>query len=391
MTATTSRPIRIVIVISNLEYGGAQRQVVELASHMDADSFDVHVCSLSTYTPLALQSALPRERLHVVHKHARFDATVVPRLASLLRHLRADVVHGYLFDANIAARLAGRLARRPVVINSERNTDYTLRPQQRIAYRLTHRCVDLWVANSHAGATFNQKLLGHPPERYRVVHNGVDTTRFRPGDGRQIRAQIGLAPDAPVVGMFASFKAQKNHAAFFRAAAQIAAQDSHTRFLLVGDMLFGGMHGSDEYCRAINNLVDRQGLRPRCIFLGNRDDVASLYSACDVTVLPSLFEGTANALLESMACRVPVVASDVSDNRYIVPEGTVGYVVPVEDVDALADRITRLLRDPSTRQAMGRAAQEWVLREFSVPRMLEKTADVYTSCLQQFSQSKHRR
>ncbi|KAB2936749.1 MAG: glycosyltransferase, partial [Phycisphaerae bacterium] len=103
-------PLRIALVISNLEYGGAQRQVIELANHLERGTFEVHVCSLSRYVPLAADLEDAAERLFVLTKRFKFDVSVIWRLAAWLRRIRADVVHSYLFDANIAARLAGRLA-----------------------------------------------------------------------------------------------------------------------------------------------------------------------------------------------------------------------------------------------------------------------------------------
>ncbi len=158
---------RILLVISNLEYGGAQRQVVELANNMDPERFDVRVCSLSEYVPLAAELKCRDERLHVIRKRFKFDYSVVPRLARLLRLLRADVIHSYLFDADIAARPAGRKGRTPVVIGSGRNTNYHLKRRQLAAYRLTRGCVDLIIANSHAGRS-NIGTMERPNRRFGV-------------------------------------------------------------------------------------------------------------------------------------------------------------------------------------------------------------------------------
>src|SRR5690349_14936653 len=135
VTTKSDSRLTVVQVISNLEYGGAQRQVIELANNMDADQFDVHVCSLSDYVPLVEDLHDAHHRLHVIHKRWKFDVMVVPQLARLLRDLKADVVHGYLFDAEIATRVAGRLARTPLIVGSERNTDYALKRRQLLVYR----------------------------------------------------------------------------------------------------------------------------------------------------------------------------------------------------------------------------------------------------------------
>lgn len=375
------RPIRALIVISNLEYGGAQRQVVELANTADSQRLDVHLCSLSRYVPLAAELR-ERERLHVIRKHFKFDLSVVPRLARLLRALNADIVHGYLFDAEIAACLAGHLAGTPLVVASERNTDYRLKRRQLVAYRLTRGCLDAVIANSQAGAAFNSRTLGRDPVLYRVIRNGVDAAKFTPGDDGGLRRELGLADDERLVGMFGSFKAQKNHPLMFAAATKVLARLPRTRFLFVGDELYKGMHGSDAYKQRIDRLVDELGLRERCLFLGNRNDVVRCYRTCNLTVLPSLFEGMPNVVLESMACGVPVVVTDVSDNAMVAPDGKVGFVVRLGDEDAMAERIVHLLTDESLRQRMAREARRWVEQEFSNQRLAATTAAVYEELLE---------
>ncbi|MFH1755960.1 MAG: glycosyltransferase [Candidatus Latescibacterota bacterium] len=374
-------PHPVVLVIDNLEYGGAQRQVVELANHIDPSQFDVHICSLSEYVPLA-DRMVDRERcLHVITKKWKYDVTVVPRLAKLLRRLNADIVHGYLFAAEIVARLAGRLARTPLIFGSERNTDYLLKRRQLIAYRLTRGCMDLLIANSNAGMQFDCLLFGYRPSQCRVVHNGVDTQQFQPHDERALRREFDIGDGEYVVGMFASFKKQKNHPLFFGAAKRVLQRLPQTRLLLVGDELYGGMYGSDDYKREMDRMVDELDIRERCLFLGNRHDVERLYCMCDLTVLPSFFEGTPNVALESMACGVPVIATQVSDNAQIIPDGRVGHVIPLGDEVALCERICQLLEDNTRRRQMGQEARAWVESEFSIARLVDKTARVYQDAL----------
>ncbi len=354
--------------------------MVELANNADPSLLSIYICSLSDYVPMAGCLDASDRRLHVIPKRHRFDYAVVPELARLIRRLDIDIVHSFLFDADIASRLAGRRAG-AIVIGSERNTDYRFKRRHRVAYRLTRGLVDRIVANSTAGARFNSRELGHDASMYRVVHNGVDTVRFSPGDGGEVRRELGIGTDERVVGMFASFKPQKNHALFFGAACRILQVMPKTRFLLVGDMLHGGMDGSDRYQVRTEALVDELGLRKRCIFLGNRGDVERIYRACDVTVLSSLYEGTPNVLLESMASGIPVVATDVSDNGVVVANGETGYLVPLGDEPALAQGVVRILADDGLRSDMSRRAREWVEAGFSLKKLVDKMYAVYAEAM----------
>lgn len=376
-----SKRICVVLVIDDLEYGGAQRQVVELANNMDSDRFNVHVCALSGYVPLGSQLRDCATRLHTIVKKHKRDLTVVPRLARLLRVLHADVVHSYLFSADIASRLAGRLAGTPVVMGSERNTDYVPKKRHLLAYRLTRGCVDLTIANSRAGAQFNSKTYKQPIADYRVVYNGVDTERFGPQDKTAARVALGIAAADHVVGVFASFKPQKNHAMALRAFAKLLPSFPDARLLLVGDRLYGNMNGTADYHGKMEALIDDQGIRPNCVFLGNRNDVEQIYPACDVTVLSSRYEGTPNVLLESMACGVPVVATNVSDNSYVVKQGETGFLVTLDDAEAMAHDISTLIESNSLRRQMAEAARSWVATEFSLERLARQTEAVYLEAL----------
>jgi glycosyltransferase involved in cell wall biosynthesis len=372
----------VVLVISNLEYGGAQRQVVEIANGLPRRGFRVYVCSLSSYVPLASHLRAESQQLRVIRKRWKFDVSTVPRLAAFLRRVGADAVHGFLFDANIAVRLAGFLAHTPLVIDSERNSNYRLKRHQALAYALTRRMRHLCVANSHAGAQFNSRLTGTSIDRYRVVYNGVDVERFRPADREPIRRSLRLGDRDFVVGMFASFKPQKNHEMALRAFAKVASQLPAARMVLVGDELVGGSHGTGRYKQTMLELVHDLGIQDRCLMLGNRTDVETLYPACDVVVLPSLFEGTPNVALEAMACGVPVVATDVADNSHVIPDGKAGRLVALGDVDGLAAVLADAAVSPQDTSRMGYLARQWVSTEFSHEKMTERIASVYRAASQ---------
>jgi glycosyltransferase involved in cell wall biosynthesis len=119
------------------------------------------------------------------------------------------------------------------------------------------------------------------------------------------------------------------------------------------------------------------GIERSVVLTGNRNDPVNVYNGCDLTVLTSRREGTPNVLLESMACGVPVVATNVSDNALVVPDGEVGCIVPDGDDAALADCVLRLLRNPSLLRRLSVNARRWVSSEFSIEALVRKTREVY--------------
>jgi glycosyltransferase involved in cell wall biosynthesis len=381
------------LLAGSLEHGGAQRQVVELARHLDPARFDPMVCSLSTLVPLA--AALPpRAELAVSPRRWRFDPAPVWGVARLMRRRHVRLVHAFLFDAEMVARLAAPLAGVRVVVGSERNSHYHRPALQRWCLRRTRGLVTAVVANSHAGKAYHVAQGGSPVERVWVVPNGVDVERFRPADRAAARRELGLPTDAPLVGMVAAFKPQKNHFMLLETARLLRERMPEARFVCAGEALAGagtgvlgsgtGSHrGVDAYHRRVREALADPGVGESVRLLGAVDDVERVYAACDLTVLTSDHEGTPNVLLESLACGVPVVATDVGDNARVVDGGRFGALVPRGDAAAMAAEVHGLLHNPLRRRAMGAAARVWVEREYSVRALAARTGQVYESLLQE--------
>ncbi len=389
--ASPAAPIRLMYLISSLEHGGAERQVVLLANRLDPARFDVTVCSLAPYVPLAATLRDRERRLHIVEKRWKADVGLVRRVARLMRAQRTQAVHCFLFDAEMVGRLAALLAGRPVVFASERNTDYVMPKSHWIGRRLTRSCFDLMIANSEAGKRFNMRTLGIAEDRIHVIRNGVDLERFQPVDRLVARASLELPADVPVIGMIATFKRQKNHGDFLRAAERLHKRFPEALFVCVGEPMRANQQGAATYHGEILTLLETLSVKKQCRFLGTRDDMPAVYSALDILVLPSEREGTPNVLLEAMACGTPVVATDVADNAAVAPDGQVGYIVPFGDVDALTNRLERLLLDVETRHAFGRAARAWVSCEFSTDRLVEQMSAAYDNTVRRVRSSGARR
>jgi glycosyltransferase involved in cell wall biosynthesis len=372
---------KLALVISSLTFGGAERQVVEISNKIDRDRFDPHVFILSNHAPLAAHLREREARLHVIEKRSKYDVTVIPRLARAFRELEVLVVHGFNFDAEIASRIAGKLAGVRAIIGSERNTKNAFSKRKKVLYRTTSRLLHACVANSTAGAAFNRKLTGLPESAYHVVYNGVDTDRFRPRDASALRASLDLPKDVCVIGMFGSFKHQKNHPLLLKAAKLLMDRSVDFRLLFVGTTIHEGYRTTDEYSSEVMGLVESLGLEDRSVFVGAKTDVEHYYNLCDMTVLPSFFEGTPNVALESMASAVAVIATDVSDNSYVIPDGSAGYIVPLDQPDQLANRMHDLVSQPVLRRQLGQAALDWVIEEFSLGKMATIMADVYEQVL----------
>jgi len=294
-----------------------------------------------------------------------------------LKNLRIDVAHAFLFDTELATRLASRRAGVRFVIGSERNADYKLAKWRWFLLRMTLPMTDLIIANSNSGATYHASLYGRRDQRYEVVHNGVDTDRFHPMHRKVKKQELGFCESSIVIGMFASFKRQKNHILLFQALEEVVVSNPIIRLLLVGENLLDNYGDTQTYKAEMYQALNKHGLADITTILGNRSDVESIYAACDLTVLPSLHEGTPNVILESMACGTPVILTDVSDNASLVKHKEEGLLVQPGNIYDLRHALDTLCNDSALRESMGRAARRGAVDRLSNAIMSKKIGDIY--------------
>jgi glycosyltransferase involved in cell wall biosynthesis len=179
--------------------------------------------------------------------------------------------------------------------------------------------------------------------------------------------------------MVGNYKRQKGHDVFLRMSAKIASRFDSAVFLIAGSPTGGRLAPSRAYQKEIEALAVQLSLRHRCHFIENEEDMAGLYNACDTTALLSRREGTPNVLLESMACGIPVVATAIADNGFIVEEGVTGFLVPVDDYCIPAERMEVLLRDKVLRTGIGEKARARALAEFALTRTAHRLEQVYVA------------
>ncbi len=299
------------------------------------------------------------------------------RLFRLMRRRRFDLVHTHLFHAGLLGRPLARLARVRGVIHTQHNTLHWESRSRLVsrANRLSLRAADRVVAVGERVARMVQTHGGVPADRIRIIHNGVDTARFRPEGGREgLLAFAEIPSDAPVVAMVAGFRRVKGHAVMLDAMVKIRHVFPDARLLLVGD---GPSRSS------VEEAVARRGLADRVVFTGAREDVHRLLPGCAVVVLPSWEEGIPVSALEAMACGLPVVATRVGGTPEVVEDGRTGLLVPPGDPRTLAAAVVELLRRPDYARTLGKEGREVARTRYDVSSMVRKTALLYQDVLSQ--------
>lgn len=375
-TRMGKKRVKVTLFVDSLAGGGAQRQVVETARHLDKTHFDVSVVIYHNIRELASELVTANVPIVLISKRAKVDPLFFFRLWRLLHSTRPSILHSYLKTPNLWARLAGRLAGVPCVITSERNVDLAHSRWWILAERLLYRLSSHIIANAIAIQDMLVDTVGVDRERISVIFNGVDTHKFRPVNNERsalLRSALGLDPDEFVIIVPGRVMRQKNQGCAIRALGRLPLADrAGVRLLCVGSLL------DRVYLAELHSLVQDFGLQKQVRFLGRRDDMPSVYGLSDVCVLPSLWEGFPNALLEAMACGRPVIASDVADNRRLVDHGETGFLFRSEDDAALSLYLRDAMRGGQDRlRALGTEGRRRMERYYSIETLIRSTVEVY--------------
>ena len=365
----------LLFVITGLAVGGAETQLVRVATRLKQRGWDVRVVTLippRAYVDVLEQAGIPVATLGIRDKRPALRP--IWRLARVLREWKPDIVHSHMVHANLLARFVRPIASAKVVIGTAHNIQEGGRLRDWL-YRLTDPLCDLTTHVCEAGAQRYIRERMVPPHKMRVVYNGVDTERFLPDGQVRLRirreAEIGKQFVWLAVGRL---EAPKDYPTLIRAFARVSAAREDTLLWIVGD---GPLRGQ------LEALSREMGLQLGVRFWGLRGDVSNLMNAADAFVMSSSWEGLPNALIEAQACGLPAVVTDVGGNAEVVIHEETGFIVPPQNPDALAEAMLRLMHLPEqTRNQMGMLARQRVEQQFSLDSVVTLWENLYYELLQ---------
>lgn len=372
-----TRP-RVLLLITHLDPGGAQETVLLLARGLPAYGFDVVVAGRPGTETVRLEESgvryIPVEELFRPVS-IRQDAQAFRAIHRILRDENVDIVHTHSSKAGVLGRIAARLHRVPAIVHTShglpinpdmaRGQRAVLLMAERASARASHKI----VAVSHSTGRELRELKLARPEQIVVIPSGVDIERFASADRNEARRLLGAPHDGLVVGWVGRHFDQKRPQHIVEVARRVIQRIPRSVFILIGD----GPLLEDTRAAA--------GGEPRIHVLGHRSDVAQLYVGFDVFLLASAWEGLPRTVLEAQAAGVPVVATDVNGVREAVRHGETGLLVPLGEIDGLAEQVCRLLEDDTERARFSVAAREGIRIDFSEKFTVEATAQLYRDLL----------
>lgn len=354
----------ICYLITELDPGGAEKALFELATRLDRERYAVSVGSLTDEGEVAgrlRDAGVDVFSIGMRHTLCPFAAL---RLRRELRKRRPQLLHCFLFHANLAGRLVGRWAGVPLIMNSVRVEE------QRASHlrldRMTRGRVDLEVCVSESTRRYTAQHARMPQDKLAVVPNGIDLARF--DDVPDTPTDWGLDAPGPVIAWVGRLDKQKDPFTFLCAAGRVLRRFPDATFAMAGD---GPLR------EEVEARIEEMGLGERVTLLGRIDDVRPLLKRSSLLALSSVWEGMPNVVLEAMASARPVVSTAVGGAPELVEEGETGFLAPPRHACALADGMARLLGDPDRASAMGRAGRERVEHSFTIDRTVAAWEALY--------------
>jgi len=360
----TAEKLSVIHVVDSLRLGGLETLVLEWCRHWrEQPDIDAGICALYPGDGLAGQEKYRGIAVHeLAPDQARGKRSTIRTLKRFFAERQPDVVHTHNFVAHFHGGIAARRVGVPVVVTTKHGSGM---PKLWRSYRLAgraYRRADVVVPVSEDAADLMRSTYRLPPERVRVILNGIDTDRFAPlaGDLEEARHRVLGFTGHPLVGAVCRIVEAKGLPTLLEAFREVVRAAPEATLVLVGE-------GDDR--ERFEREAREAGLGDHVRFLGKRGDVDEIYPLFDIYCLASYSEGISLSILEAGSCGIPIVASDVGGNPEILDHGRSGIIVPVRDAAALAGALLRAWQDYSASAAMGRAVRQRIVEAFSIRRM----------------------
>lgn len=352
--------------------------LLRLLERIDRTQFMPHVISLTGMGELGSRIASMGIPLEVVGMIPGMPSPIkLINLVRLLRQLKPDLVHTWMYHADLIGGLAARLARVSTIVWCVRSSDFLLpstpwstRFVLKMCARFSRWLPDLVLYNSNRGLKFH-KTMGYRERNSGVVPNGIDLDIFKPSEQARfaVRSELGVAPATLLIGLIGRFDPLKNHAGFIQAAKKLHEAIPDVHFLMAGN----GVVWSNE---ALKVPILESNLTDYFHLLGPRSDIQRITASLDLATLASWSEAFPNVLIEAMASCVPCVSTDVGDAAMIL--GNKDWIVPVGDMNELASRWARNLSlRIDERHALAMKGRERVLEMFEIGRIVYRYEEIF--------------
>ena len=385
--APDGRKLNVLQVCDHLGWEGSRMHGVKrlfawMIPRFDKDRYNVSLVSLRRKD--LSEETLDSYGIDITYLHkSKFDPATLPALLKVIDRKQIDILHLHGYGATTFGRLAGGMRRIPTILHEHANLTDT--PWfQKVADAVLEPLTDISIAVSRSTGEFLIKARQMPPDKVKVVYLGVPLEEFsRPRSPEEIaaaRAELGIGPNEFAVGTVTRLHDSKGNSYLVDAARLVLDRRPDAKFFIVGE---GPLRGE------LEQQARRLGLGDRFVFAGFARDVPRVVSAFDLSVFPSLWEGTPLTVFEALAMGKTILATDADGLLDVLTDDRDALIVPRRDAGALADGIVRLMDDAALRGRLAATARI-TGQQYDIAAFVRKMEQLY-ELLHRVSRATHRK
>ena len=364
--------IKVLHITNSLNIGGLETLLLSLLKQIDREAFVPCVCTLTPSSSLIPEFEEQGIKVFTITKKKGINVKLFFRLIILLRKEKIQIIHTHNFGAWFYGAVAGFFCNVAVVNTEHSNVPESNRRQlwgEKFLAGLSKKI----ICDSYSVLNFMATKQKIAPSKLKMILNGVDCNLFGIiAPNESIKHELGILPNQVAIGIVARLVPVKNHIGLLKGINLIRRNTTKFKLFIVGD----------GECRPdLEQFVKDNGLEKQVSFLGNRRDIPEIMAIIDIFVLNSFSEGLPITILEAMASRKPVIATNVGGNREILGHnGEAGILVKSDCPEELAETMLSLIKDASLRERLGDNARKRVEENASLVAMVRKYENIYRNC-----------
>lgn len=353
---------KILHLITGLEIGGTEMMLLRTIPFLQK-SFDNHICCIVGHGPIGKQLELAGIPVYYLELKHLLDFTIIWRFWRVTKKSHPDILITYLIHADLFGRLFGKLYGIKSIICNQRGK--LLQWEFLRSFdRITKFLVTKYIVQTETAKQELMKKLHLPEKKLEIIPNMIDSTEFDfIIDKNKKRLELRIDPNDFVITCVSKLRRGKGHEYLLEAFEQVFEKHKHAKLLIVGD---------GEQKEKLVKQIESYRSRSKIYFLGNRSDVNEILKISDIFTLPTFGEGMSNALLEAMASGLPIITTDIPENRELIKDEVTGLLVTAGKSKDLAQAITQLINDKRKCIAIGSRAKQSSLERFSPEKVVEK-------------------
>ncbi|MBX2963555.1 MAG: glycosyltransferase family 4 protein [Cyclobacteriaceae bacterium] len=368
--------IRILHCIRQGQVGGGESHILDLVSNLNPNQFESIVLAF-TSGPMIHQLKELNIQHHVIPTTKPFDFTIWSKVKEFIKANHVDLVHIHGTRAYSNTFAASMLLKKKIIytVHGWSFNDFQSSLKRKLAVTIEECFIK--ISDTTINVSHQNRLIGKQYIKRLnsiVIQNGIDTEKFNPDKNfKDIRKELNIPDERMLIGYIARMTKQKDPITLIRAFNSLIERGlTNYHLLIVGD---------GELTVSAKDLVNKLGISSNVSFEGFRSDIPDILNSIDIYCLPSLWEGLPVGLLEAMAMKKVVIATNVDGTKEVIHHGVNGFLFNVKDYSNLSNQIVEVTENAPLRKTLQENAHKTIANQFSLSGMIKRTEEIYSNLL----------